>query len=144
MHENETGLVKKIVNNRILVECEAANMCNNCLENGRCGISGDGKKKEIWIDNVDGVAVDDRILFEIKDGGIVYASVLLYFIPIVFLFLGMIIGYKLHSFLNIDVELSSIIFGFSGLIISFVFIKVYSVFILHKERFKPIFIKKLD
>jgi len=144
MDENETGLVKKIVNNRVLVECEAVNMCNNCLENGRCSISGDGKKKELWIDNVDGVAVDDRIMFKIRDGGIIYASVLLYVIPMIFLFLGMIIGYKLHSFFNIEGELSSIIFGFAGLIISFVFIKIYSIFILGKKRFMPIFIKKLD
>jgi sigma-E factor negative regulatory protein RseC len=144
MNENETGLVKKIVNNKILVECEAVNMCNNCMENERCSISGDSKKRELWIDNAAGVAVGDRILFNIKESGLIYASVLLYVIPIVFLFLGMIIGYKLHSFLNIDAELSSIIFGFSGLIVSFLFIKIYSVFILHKERFKPIFIKRID
>ena len=144
MDENETGIVKKVINNRILVECEASNMCNNCSEHGRCAISGDGKKKEMWIDNVEGLAAGDRILFKIKDGGIIYASVLLYVMPIVFLFSGMIAGYKLHSFFNIEGELSSIVLGFSGLIISFVFIKIYSVFILDKERFKPVFIKKLD
>ncbi|MCL1865386.1 MAG: SoxR reducing system RseC family protein [Spirochaetes bacterium] len=144
MDENETGLVKKIVNNRILVECEAVNMCNNCLENEHCAMSGDGKKREMWIDNVTGVAVGNRILFKIKDAGIIGASLILYVIPIVFLFLGIITGYKLHGFFNIDSELSSIIFGFIGIIVSFIFIKIYSILILKKERFNPIFIKKLD
>jgi sigma-E factor negative regulatory protein RseC len=144
MNENETAHVKKIVNDRMLVECEAVNMCNNCIEKEQCNISGDSKKREIWIDNAIGVAIGDRIIFNIKDGGVIYASVLLYVIPIVFLFLGMIIGYKLHSFFNIDVELSSIIFGSVCLIVSFIFIKIYYMFMLHKERFKPIFIKKLD
>ena len=144
MDENETGIVKKVINDRILVECEASNLCNNCAEHNRCAISGDGKKKEIWIDNVDGVAAGDRILFKVKEVGIINASVLLYVTPIVFLFFGMIVGYKAHSFFNIEIELCSIIFGFGGLIISFVFIKIYSLFILHKERFKPVFIKKLD
>ena len=144
MNDNETGRVKKIVNNRALVECEAVNMCNNCMEKERCNISGEGKKREIWIDNVPGIAAGDRIQFSIKDGGIIYASVLLYFIPVVFLFLGMITGYKLHGFLNIDIELSAIIFGAVFLIMSFIFIKIYSKFILHKEGFKAIFIKKVD
>ena len=144
MDENETGFVKKIVDNKILVECEAVNMCNNCLEKGHCNISGESKKREIWIDNAADVTVGDKVLFKFKDGGIIYASVILYVVPIIFLFLSMIIGYKLHSFFNIDVELSLIIFGSVGLILSFIFIKVYSILILNKERFKPIFIKKLD
>ena len=144
MNENETGLVKKIVNNRILVECEAVNMCNNCTENERCSISGDSKKREIWIDNVTGIDIGDRILFKFKESGIIYASVILYVIPVVFLFFGMITGYNLHSFFDIDVELSSIVFGIIGLIASFIFIKIYSNLVLNKERFKPIFIKRLD
>ncbi|MCL2154485.1 MAG: SoxR reducing system RseC family protein [Leptospirales bacterium] len=148
MNENETGLVKKILNNRILVECEAVNMCNSCSEQRNCNMSGESKKREIWIDNAADVSIDvninDRILFKFKDSSIIYASVLLYVIPIVFLFLGIIIGYRLHSFFNIDSELSSIIFGSVGLIVSFVFIKIYSILVFNKERFKPIFIKKVD
>jgi sigma-E factor negative regulatory protein RseC len=144
MDENETGLVKNIVNNKILVECEAVNMCNNCAENGHCNLSGDGKKRELWIDYAADIDVGNRIIFKIKDGGIIYASVLLYVVPIIFLLLSIFMGYKLHSFLNIESELSSIIFGFAGLILSFIFIKIYSILILDKERFKPIFIKKLE
>jgi sigma-E factor negative regulatory protein RseC len=144
MNGIETGLVKKIVNDRVLVECEAVSMCNNCLEKDQCGITPSGKKREIWIDNVDGVAIGNRVSFRIEDGGIIYASLLLYLIPIIFLFAGIFIGYKLHSFFNIDIELSSIIFGMTGLIVSFIFIKIYSILFLDKERFKPIFIKKLD
>ena len=144
MNENETGLVKRIVNDRVLIECEGVSMCGNCLEKEQCGISGGNKKRGIWIDNVDGVAVGDRILFKIKERGIIYASFLLYAVPIIFLFLGMITGYKLHSFFNIEVELAEVILGIAGLIVSFVFIKIYSILILDKERFKPVFIKKLD
>ena len=144
MNENETGLVKKIVSNRVLIECEGVNMCGNCLERDQCGISGESKKRGIWIDNVDGVAAGDRILFKIKESGVIYASLLLYGVPVIFLFLGIIAGYNLHSFFNIEIESAEVVFGIAGLIFSFICIKIYSILILDKERFKPVFIKKLD
>jgi len=140
MEENETGIVKELLNNRMLVECDAVSMCCGCSEKNGCTMSSEGKARLLWMKNYSGAVPGDIIMFRIEKKGIVYASLILYLFPLILLFAGMIAGYKLNNLLEseIDSDLSSIIGGIIGLILSAACIKIFSVLTAKKEIFEPI------
>lgn len=141
MEENETGIVRELSNNRILVECDAVSMCSSCSEKSGCTMSSEGKTRHIWMNNTLGAKTGDVVMFKIEKKGVVFASLVLYLLPVIFLFSGMWAGYKIHSYVKIDTDLCSIIGGMAGLILSYVFIKVFSVITSKKDIFHPVLVK---
>ncbi len=143
--ENETGLVVQVEGGEILVECEPKKMCVGCAVKDSCLMSGDSdeKKRLIWMDNTIDAAAGDLIVFRIDAKGVVYASMMLYLIPVVFLFAGMYLGYKFNIPMGLEEDGASALGGVLMLFLSFLIVRILSRITSQKSIFKPQALEKM-
>ena len=136
----ETGIITKIANDMAQVEPEQNLDCDSCTAKSACIVLSGSKKRKIWIENIIQADIGDRIIFSIEEKGVVMSSFLLYLFPVIMLFAGIIIGANVHDLLLIDGDLTSGLFGLIGLGISFVIIRIISIFIKKNPAFMPVMI----
>ncbi|MCU0849391.1 MAG: SoxR reducing system RseC family protein [Spirochaetes bacterium] len=134
--EIETGTVRSVSGSRVLVECEPITFCGNCT--AECRLAADtGKKRQIWIENRIGAKTGDLVSFRVRGGGIVFASAVLYFIPVVMLISGALAGSMFSGRMGIDADLGSILGGITGIVLSIAFAAFVSRIISGKKAFIP-------
>ena len=133
----ENGLIKEQKSNMVLVESEANAACSSCAAKSRCISEAEGQKRYLWIDNTIGAKPGDHVVFEIEGKSVVFSSVLLYLIPAVFLIAGLILGSKYSRILDMEKDMSSAVWGFCGLALSFLFVKIVSDLIKKHKVFVP-------
>jgi len=85
----ECGIVKVVHGNMVCVAADAVSFCNSCSNEG-CSMR-QSSQREVWIENTLGAHVGDRVFFVVPAQGIILSSMLLYGLPIMFLFAGIII-----------------------------------------------------
>jgi len=132
----ETGTVREVSGSMVLVECEPINFCGSCA--AECRLAPDtGKKRRIWIENRIGAKTGDLVSFRMRGGGIVFASSVLYFVPVVMLISGAMAGSVISAGIGIDTDLGSILGGMTGIVLSIAFAAFISRFISGKKAFIP-------
>ena len=140
----ENGYVAKIDNGKVLVETAPDSGCSTCAAKGSCLVGNDPKVRAIWIDNTIGASIGDEVHFSLEEKGVVAASFLLYFLPVVLLVTGLLWGASLGKNKNFDETLSAIIGGVSGLAVSFLIIWLFSLKNDKKSIFFPILIDVIE
>ena len=133
----ENGLIKEQKSNMVLVESEANAACSSCAAKSRCISDAEGQKRHLWIENTIGAKPGDHVIFQIEGKSVVFSSVLLYLIPAVGLITGLIIGSKYSHILDMEKDMSSAVWGFCGLVLSFLFVKIVSDLIKKYRIFLP-------
>lgn len=90
----ETGTIVKIEHQKIWIEMVKQSACASCSAQKGCGQSllakiGDGKRLLIQAENPDQLAasVDDRVVLGIEEKSFITASLIVYLLPIVSMFL---------------------------------------------------------
>ena len=134
----EAGIVLRADAGRILVEAEPGNGCACCAAKENCFVRDDKRKRTLWIDNTMGAEPGDRITFYIEERGVVLASVVLYFIPVLFLFVGIITGSFIYMRLGMERDMSAIILGLAGIFLSFIFVRIISPRISRSSVIQPV------
>ncbi len=140
----ETGTVKIVEEERVLVEVEAGSGCGSCHAKGSCMMGSNGRSRKLWIKKNLDVHPGERVNFGIEEKGVVMASFLLYLFPVVMLIAGMMIGGFYSDFMGMKEETASIFAGIAGIALAFVIIRLVSPVLRKKRSFEPVLIDKCD
>jgi len=85
----ERGYVIDAYDDRVVVEVKRSPMCAKC---GACKSIGPSERAQLEIENLCEAQAGDTVLIEMKDGGLFFASLLMYGVPFVALVVGFALG----------------------------------------------------
>lgn len=133
----EHGTVVEITGGTILVEVEACPSCEGCAAGSSCALAGSAATRRIRMENTLNARVGDVVGFIITAQSVVAGSLLFYLLPVVMLIAGVLLGDAARGRTGLDRDLSSILGGLAGLIMSFPIIAAVSRAINRKKGFMP-------
>lgn len=137
----ETGIVISADDNRVVVEADCVSACSSCASNGACGVMQGPSTRTISIENTIGAKKGDTVEWGLREGGILISSVILYLMPVIFLFAGIFSGPYIIPALG---ELSSLICGVAGLGLSFAAAWAVSKRVGKTPMFTPVLIRIVE
>ena len=111
----DSGIVKKVEGNIVTVEIERGNGCNSCKMQGLCFKKREPTEFEI-VTHIP-LQVNDRVQLDISPLGRTMVSLLIFGVPLLFLFSGFLIA---SIWLT---EIVSILIGFIAMALSFKIIR---------------------
>lgn len=124
----ERGVVTKVKGNKATVSFDRKSACDNCH---MCAVTKDGMKVEIVVENTLGANVGDFVSIEMGDKFVLTAATIVYIIPLVLVFAGLMIGRILS-------DLAEILFAVGGLVIGFVIAFLLDRLVIRKKKgFSP-------
>lgn len=118
----ETGTVTKTQNGEAVVLVRRGDSCASCGAGCTCGGGHDDRiMMKVIAHNGPNAQVGDRVEVALSSGKLLTLSLITYILPLVFLFIGAIIGKPIAAALGwtLDAELASAFFGIGFLIASF-------------------------
>jgi sigma-E factor negative regulatory protein RseC len=120
MHHEEmvedSGIVTAVNGKQVTVEIERGGGCKSCSMRGFCISKNTPSEFELTSELL--LKTGDRVQLEISPGGRALASLLVFGVPLAFLFAGFLIA---SLWLN---ELISIFFGFGAMAIGFLLVRL--------------------
>lgn len=111
----DSGIVKKVEGNIVTVEIERGNGCNSCKMQGLCFKKREPTEFEI-VTHIP-LQVNDRVQLDISPLGRTMVSLLIFGVPLLFLFSGFLIASMWLT------EIVSILIGFIAMALSFKIIR---------------------
>ena len=114
----EIGTIIRSLENSIEVQLENNNNCQTCSSKAYCNPDTHGKSI-IKIPTRKSYVTGQKVLIEINPYAILVSSILIFIFPLIFLFVGYLIGFLLGLGQNL-----SILLAFLTLIFSFFLIKI--------------------
>ena len=134
----EQGSVVKVEGRRARVLTQRSQACESCGSKSIChSLGGDQKTSEVEAVNTANAKVGDIVSIELKSSSVLKSAFLVYLVPVVFLFIGIITGNKISVFFNFNKDTVSIVSGLTLFIISFLLIKLASNRLAKKNDFIP-------
>lgn len=87
----ENAVVAKIENGQVWVESKQGSGCSGCQQKASCSTSALSKlvkKRSVAVDSAFKLNVGDEVVVGIEEGILLRASLMLYLLPLIFMFLG--------------------------------------------------------
>lgn len=85
----EIGKVVKLDKNHAVVRFNRKSSCANC---GMCGFKKNDTHVDLRVKNTLNANENDEVVIKMQDSGVLLSSIIVYLIPVVFLFLGILVG----------------------------------------------------
>lgn len=147
----EHAQVVNIEGSDIWVETQRRSACDHCSVNKGCGTSVLGKvigvkSSRVRVLNPEEkkVSIGDEIVVGINEQALVRGSMIIYLVPLVFLFVFGLLGETLAAQMNIlESDVMAIIMGLVGLLIGFSLVKLFSIQIGHDSRYQPVLLHRV-
>lgn len=134
----EVGIVTKVEGRfaRVLV-AKKGSVCDSCAM-GTCSVSAHGSEMNAL--NLANAKEGQRVKVTLKAYTYLKGSVIVYGIPALCLILGAVVGKELSQkyFPSSDADIISAIFGFSGLALSFLMVRLWGSRAEKKLEYKPV------
>jgi len=108
-------------------------MCDSCLAKNSCIAGPTGQKVKVTAKNPLGAKNGDRVVISISSKKLITLSVTIYILPLMFLFIGAVLGPGLTTILGISFDYDSASAFFAVLFFVIAFLSVA----LYMRRFKP-------
>jgi sigma-E factor negative regulatory protein RseC len=141
----EIARVVKIENHQVWIESSTMNGCASCQQKASCSTNAIGsvlKKKQVPVDSDIQLNPGDNVLVAIDESVLLRASLLLYFLPILALFMGAGISNWLLSDNNPHADLWNAVSAFSGFLLMLWLInRTQSLYLLSSAR--PVVVRKI-
>jgi positive regulator of sigma E activity len=134
----ETGKVVSTKNDRAEVEVAAKGECEHCTAHGICNWTGTSLRKVLAVNKV-GAGTDDVVELETVEGSGAKTNLLVFGIPVVFMFAGVLIG---GLVLRKDAW-SGILAGV-GLALGFGIVKIIDVSVNRSGRSLPVVTRRMS
>ncbi|KXS48275.1 positive regulator of sigma(E), RseC/MucC [Halanaerobium congolense] len=135
----ELATVIKRKKNKAEVKITRYSACSKCDKS--CSLAGDSHDQDeivLEVEDKIGVKNGDQVLIEMRKGNLLFASVVVYVIPIFLMIAGYFFGVWAASLLNIAaVELAGIAGTFIFLILSFLINKLFNSYFEKISSFQP-------
>jgi len=147
----ERAKVVNIDGSDIWVETQRRSACDHCAVNKGCGTSVLAKvigvkSSRVRVLNPDEkkVSIGDEIVVGINEQALVRGSMIIYLLPLVFLFVFGLLGQTLSVQMNIMTpDVMAILAGLSGLLLGFSLVKLFSIQIGSDSRYQPVLLHRV-
>lgn len=140
----EKGIVTKVFPSYVMVKATRSESCDSCASRDACHmLGGEGNQVEIETLNPVNAREGDEVLFSIKTASIIKLALLLYILPVIFLFAGAVTGEKIAGFLPYDPSVVTALSGFSFLIFSLILVIFAGRHLEKKRDYRPQIIRIL-
>lgn len=154
----ETATVVKAINQDLWVRTDRQTICNSCAANKGCGISlidkvFKNKPALLQVRNDVFARVGDKVVVGIEENAFLRASLLVYFLPLVFMMGFALFGHFVYSpampvntiFADNVTDNNGviIIFALSGLLAGFACVYVVSKKLSNNDQYRTMLLKKL-
>lgn len=145
----ETSRVIAVKEGQAFVSALRQSSCGHCSARSGCGTSVlsryvGRRSMEMWVDDPVGVAVNDEVVIQMHEAGLLKASFLLYLMPLL-LFIGFaLVGEQLSQNLGLTTESLVIIFALLGLVSAYAWLRRFEKQIIDDNRLRPVIIKRLN
>ncbi len=116
--EIEEGIIEKASKRKALVRIQPSSACASCDSRDTCDVTSD-KKMVIEVANDLQARIGDRVEISMPEGSLLKLSFLVYFLPVVALVAGAILGARLAPIFNMESTPASVLGG--GLAMAIVF-----------------------
>jgi sigma-E factor negative regulatory protein RseC len=139
----EVGVVKSIEGNTAKVLVARKSICGQCKA-GTCHMAEDGAEMEAV--NAVGAKVGQRVRVSLEQNSYLKNVLMVYGLPMIALIGGAVLGKEVFApmFEAMDPDIVSAMFGFGALLLSIVFVKLWSKGMEKKTGFKPVIEEILD
>jgi len=135
----ELATVVQKNNDKVEVRIIKHSACSKCDKN--CGLAGNSHDQDqvfLEVEDKIGVTAGDQVLVEMEKGNLLFATVVVYVIPIFLMIIGYFFGVWMASLFGIAaVELAGIAGTFIFLILSFLINKMFNSYLEKISSFKP-------
>ncbi|HOO56080.1 MAG TPA: SoxR reducing system RseC family protein [bacterium] len=109
----ETGRVIERKNKtRVIVETIRSEACHGCSAQGMCHSMGGSKKMRVEAINRIGADPGDTVIIEISDRAFLSGSFIIFFLPVLALVAGILIGGRLSPLTGWSAETTALVAGF--------------------------------
>jgi len=139
----ETGTVVDVNNDGIWVETIKSSACASCAARNGCGQKllasvGDGKSMVVNVSNPHEfqVSAQDSVLIGVEEGAFLKATLYVYLVPLIALFLGALVG-ELLSLSEGGIILCSLL----SLSVSLIGVKYCSKTLFRSCKYQPVLVK---
>ncbi len=141
----EEGIIVDLVDGKAVVKAHRSGMCNSCTASRSCHSEGE-KDMIIEVRNPVNAKLGQRVKIALSSGSVIYASIIIYLVPLISLFIGAITGKWVVIGLNysINQELSEAAFAIVFLIASFLIIRACNKRAEGNPDFIPVITEILD
>jgi len=140
MKKNETeGIVLELRGEYALVRPTAHTGCdsNYCCQ-------GEGVQKiHLEMKNEINAVVGDRVIFKAREGDMLIAAFIVFILPFILVFLGVVLGYNMSELFRINATVTAIVGGIVFFVISIIIIKMCENYAAKNTSLKPIIIRKV-
>ncbi|ODS49665.1 MAG: sigma-E factor negative regulatory protein RseC [Halanaerobium sp. 4-GBenrich] len=135
----ELATVVKSKKNKAELKIIRYSACSKCDKS--CSLAGDSHDQDeivLEVEDKIGVTAGDQVLVEMEKGNLLFATVVVYVIPIFLMIIGYFFGVWMASLFGIAaVELAGIAGTFIFLILSFLINKMFNSYLEKISSFKP-------
>ena len=146
----EKAIIVNVENEFAWVETQRKSTCSACQVNKGCGTSllsnvlGQ-KRTRLKLKNPGGFQAGDHVVLGLEEGALVKGSLLLYALPLVFMFAFAMIGYGIFFLYELVYsEGYKILFSLAGLIIGFWFVASRSGKLSTDSRYHASILRKVE
>lgn len=147
----ERAEVVSIEGGDVWVETQRRSACAQCAVNNGCGTAVLGKvlgnkRSRVRVLNPEDakVSIGDEIIVGIDEQALVRGSLVIYLVPLIFLFLFGLLGEVLTDQLHLgNPELMVVIFGILGLLSGFYLVKKFTRGIQDNSRYQPVLLHRV-
>ncbi|MBW1828135.1 MAG: SoxR reducing system RseC family protein [Deltaproteobacteria bacterium] len=134
--EIEEGIIEKTSKRKAFVRIQPSSACTTCKSRGTCDVSSD-KRIVIEVANDLHAKIGDRVQISMPEGSLLKLSFLVYFLPVVALVAGAMLGDRLAPFLNMDPTPASVVSGASAMAIVFCALRWFDRGSNAREKYYP-------
>lgn len=141
----EEGIIVNVIDGMALVKAQRSGMCGDCSASKSCHMEGETNMTIEARNSVD-AKVGQRVKIALASKSVMYASFIMYLVPLISLFVGALAGRWVAIRLNyaINQEIFEAVMGIIFLAASFLILKVYNKKIEGNSNFIPVITEILD
>lgn len=135
--KTEQGFVIEVNSNEAKIKVGRHSDCKNC---GGCP---GNDSVIVWADNKIGAKPGQRVLIEVKETNVLSAAFIVFILPLIALFIGVMLGGFIGENLGVSIPMFQIIGGIVALAFSIILIKIFDRAAKANKKSQPVIIRIL-
>lgn len=135
--KTEQGLVIEVTDDVAKIKVGRHNSCKNC---GACPGS---DSIVITAKNKIGAKPGQRVAFEVKESNFLRATFVVFILPLIALFIGVLLGGLVGNYFSFNIHLFQVIGGAIMFVLSLVFVKRFDKAVNDNNKSQPVIVRIL-
>lgn len=141
----ELGIVRRVEGDDAWVDTQRKSSCGSCSAKG-CGTGALAKvignrPQQLKLVNSIGAKAGDTVVLGINESALVKGSLAAYIAPLLFMFIGGLLGQTMAEQLGLSVDASSAVLGVIGLAIGLLWLKLFGRKTATSEQYQPVMVR---